>query len=76
MKEQLINEQFNIIRKNITKYRKQKNLTQEKLAELIDCCTDYMAEIESKTKNKRFSLAILIKISISLNVPIEKFFIK
>ena len=65
---------YNLIRDNIRKYRKEKKLTQEQLSELIDISTDYMNEIESKTKNKTFSLVIVAKISYYLNIDFYKFF--
>ena len=65
---------YNLIRYNIRKYRKENNLTQEQLAELIDISNDYMCEIESRTKNKTFSLVIVAKISYYLNIDFYKFF--
>ena len=65
---------YDLIRNNIRKYRKENNLTQEQLAEIIDISNDYMCEIESRTKNKTFSLVIVAKISHYLNVDFYKFF--
>lgn len=65
---------YNLIRNNIRKYRKENKLTQEQLAELIDISNDYMCEIESRTKNKTFSLVIVAKISYYLKIDFYKFF--
>lgn len=65
---------YDLVRNNIRKYRKEKNLTQEQLSELINISNDYMCEIESKTKNKTFSLVIVAKISHYLNIEFYKFF--
>ena len=65
---------YDVIRKNIIKYRKQLNLTQRELAEGIGHSEDYITEIESPTKKKTFSLAIVFKISIFMQIPIEDFF--
>lgn len=38
---------YDIVRKNIKKYRKEKGFTQQKLAEEADISMDYLAEIKS-----------------------------
>ncbi len=73
-KEQNVNYTYNIIKKNIKIFRKEKKITQEKLAELINISSDYMNEIESYRKEKRFSIRILCDISLTLNIPIYLFF--
>ena len=65
---------YDIIRANIKKYRKEKNLTQQKLAEMADISHDYLAEIESTKRRKTFSIAVLGRISNALNVSIKNFF--
>jgi len=65
---------YDILRKNIRKYRKEKGYTQAKLATEADLSTDYICEIESKIKNKSFSIATLGRISDALDIKIEKFF--
>ena len=67
---------YDIIRKNIRKYRKEKALTQRKLAEMSDLSEDYITEIESKTKHKSFSIEALGRIAESLDVNIKSFFDK
>ena len=67
---------YNVVRKNIKKYRKEKNFTQQKLAEETDLSVDYICEIESLTKNKSFSIATLGRIADILEIDIKDFFNK
>ncbi len=67
-----------IIGKNIKKYRKlyknkDFNMTQEKLAELINVSVSHISSLESNKTKKGISISNLYKISIVLNVPIHKF---
>ncbi len=68
----MTNSTIKIIQENIKKFRKQQNLTQEKLSELCGISTDYLSEIERGKKVP--SLKRLIKIAETLNVPMSKFF--
>ncbi len=68
----MTNSTTKIIQQNIRKFRKQQNLTQEKLSELCGISTDYLSEIERGKKIP--SLKRLIKIAETLNVPMSKFF--
>lgn len=67
---------YDIVRKNIKKYRKEKGYTLQKLAEEAEMSMDYLAEIESEKRKKSFSLAILGRIAEVLDVDIVKFFDK
>lgn len=58
---------------NIAKYRKQKGLSQNQLAELVNVSREHIAKIETAKKNS--SLHLLFKISDALNIPEYKFFI-
>ena len=62
--------------KNIKKYRKEKNVRVMDLAEAVDVCPDYIKRMESETGIKNISLTTLYKISVVLDVGIEKFFEK
>ena len=69
---------YNIIGKNIKKYRKitiieGKKLTQEKLAELINVSVSLISNVESNKSKKGISITNLYKISVVLNIPISKF---
>ena len=65
---------YDVVRKNIKKYRKEKGYTLQKLAEEADMSMDYLAEIESDKRKKSFSLAILGRIADTLDVDIIYFF--
>lgn len=72
---------YSIIGKNIKYYRKLyslnvEELTQEHLAELANVSTSLIGNLESKKTYQGISIYNLYKISLILNVPIEKFFIK
>ena len=67
---------YNIIGKNIKKYRKAKHLTQQQLADKADLSVDYVCEIESLTKNKSFSIVTLGRIADVLETDIKDFFTK
>lgn len=68
-----------IIGKNIKKYRTLYNknnikMTQEKLAEAINVSVSLISSLESSKTRKGISISNLHKISIVLEVPINKFF--
>ena len=48
---------YDVIRKNIKKFRKEKGFTQIRLAEEAELSPDYICEIESLKKQKSFSIA-------------------
>ena len=50
---------YDIVRKNIRKYRKEKGFTQQRLADEADMSIDYLAEIESVKRKKTFYVAKL-----------------
>ena len=73
-------ELYSIIGKNIRYYRKlysinKDELTQEKLAELVNVSTALIGNLESKKTYQGISIYNLYKISKVLEVPIESFFI-
>lgn len=65
---------YDIVRKNIKKFRKEKGYTQQKLSEEAGISIDYLAEIESEKRKKSFSLAVLGRIADVLEVDIKNFF--
>lgn len=67
---------YNVIRKNIKKFRKEKHYTQQQLADAADLSVDYVCEIESLTKNKSFSIVTLGRIADVLEIDIREFFNK
>ena len=61
----------------LLKYRleyKDEKITQEKLAELINVSVSLISSLESNKTKKGISINNLYKISLVLNVPIDKFF--
>ncbi len=67
---------YDIVRKNIKKFRKEKGYTLQRLSEEAEMSMDYLAEIESEKRKKSFSLAILGRISEVLEIDITRFFEK
>lgn len=66
---------YDIVRKNIKRYRKEKGYTQQRLADEVGMSIDYLAEIESEKRRKTFSLATLGRIADVLEIDIKDFFI-
>jgi len=62
---------YNIIRKNVKKYRKQRNLISSDLATAIGITDEYMRRLESEKANCGFSFETLYKISIALDVTLD-----
>ena len=67
---------YDIIRDNIKKYRKEKNLTQQDLADLAGISRQYVTDIENENRNKHITIAILGRIADAMNFNIELFFKK
>ena len=61
---------------NVRKYRKLAGITQEQLAVDIDMSYDYLRRFESQRGKEGLSLKSLYKISIVLDIPMNKFFEK
>lgn len=64
---------YNIIGKNIKKYRKKKGWTQRQLAESLLLSDSFIAKLESVT-HQTISIDTLEQIANILEVPITKFF--
>ena len=65
---------YNIIRKNIKKYRILQDLTQQELADMIEVSRGYVCDIENESRGKHLTIAILGRISEALNIEIGNFF--
>ena len=65
---------YGIIRENIRKYRKAKNLTQQNLADMTDISREYICDIENESRNKHITIALLGRIAEALEVDISVFF--
>lgn len=66
---------YELVSYNIKKYRKEKNFTQAKLAELTNLSHEFIRRIESKKGEKKFTLLTIYKISLALNIDLYNFFI-
>jgi Predicted transcriptional regulators len=68
------NDIYNTIRRNIKKYRKEKDLTSAKLAEMVGLSHDFLRQIESENTKRtyNFSVETLYKISVALGVGLDK----
>lgn len=67
---------YDIVRKNIRKYRKLANLTQQQLADAIDVSMHYISQIESANSTKYFTLVVIGRIADVLNIDIKLLFEK
>ena len=63
---------YGTIRKNIKKYRKEKKITAAQLAEMIDLSHDLIRQIESEKVAPNFSVDTLYRISIALEISVDK----
>lgn len=59
----------------IAYYRKLRGLTQEQLAEKIDCTPAFIGHVEAPNIRKAISMDTLFAIAKALNVPAYKFLI-
>ena len=66
---------YRIIRKNIRQFRLEQGLTQQDLADMTELSREYICDIENESINKHLTIAVLGRISESLNINICKFFI-
>ena len=62
---------YDVIRKNIKKYRKAQNMTSAELAELVDLSHDFIRQIESKKAAYNFSVDTFYRISVALGVSLD-----
>lgn len=65
---------YAVVRKNIKKYRIEKNITQAELAEKADLTHDYIRQIELNKVANTFSVQTLYDISVALDIEIGKLF--
>ena len=63
---------YDTIRKNIKKYRKEKGITSAQLAEMVGLSHDFIRQIQSEKVGYNFSVDTFVKISIALDVSLDK----
>lgn len=74
-KNKEINENIKeVVCQNVKKYRNEKNVRLMDLAEELGISPDYLKRIEAKNCRNNISLKTLYKISVLLDVSIDKFF--
>lgn len=67
---------YDIVRKNIKKYRKINGITQQELADKIGVSMHYISQIESAKPYKYFTLIVIGRIADALNIDIKDLFDK
>lgn len=65
---------YSVIRRNIRKYRKERKLTQQDLADLTGISREYICDIENESRNKHITIAYLSRIADALEVDIALLF--
>ncbi len=65
-----------VVARNVRKYRKIAGITQEQLALDIGISNDFLRRFETTQGKEGMALNTLYKISIVLNVPMDKFFVE
>ena len=65
---------FDIIRHNIKKYRKLRNLTQQQLADKAGLTMNYISKIESQKMQRGFTIVSLTRIADALELDIKYLF--
>lgn len=65
-----------LVARNVRKYRKMAGITQEQLAIDIGVSNDFLRRFETTFGSEGMSLNTLYKISIVLNVSMDKFFVE
>ena len=66
---------YTIIRRNIRKFRIERNLTQQDLADMTELSREYICDIENEKRGKHLTIAVLGRIAEALNVDIREFFV-
>lgn len=72
----MINKEYLTLVENIKSYRKYKNISQERLAELADLSSSYIKQIESARDFKNLTLCSIFKIAKALDIDVIKLFEK
>ena len=65
---------YRIVRNNIKKFRIEKQLTQQDLADMIEVSRQYVCDIENEKRVKHPTIAIVGRIADALHIEITNFF--
>ena len=63
---------YDVIHRNIKKYRKEKRMTSAQLAEAVGLSHDFIRQIESEKTRYNFSVETFYKISVALGVSMNQ----
>ena len=66
---------YKIVRRNVRKFRLEKKLTQQDLADMTELSREYICDIENENRNKHLTIAVLGRIAEAMNVHIVNFFV-
>lgn len=66
---------YKIVRKNIKRFRNERKLTQQDLADMTELSREYICDIENEKRNKHLTIAVLGRIAEAMNVHIVNFFV-
>ena len=69
---QFDNNIYDTIRKNIKKYRKERGITAAQLSEMVGVSHEFIRQIESEKVANTFSVDTLYRISVALDVSLDK----
>ena len=62
---------YDVIRRNIKKYRKERGMTSAQLAEIVGLSHDFLRQIESEKTRNNFSVETFYNISVALEVSMD-----
>lgn len=65
---------YTIIRENLRKFRLEKKLTQQDLADMTELSREYICDIENESRNKHPTISVLGRIAEALEIDIRNFF--
>jgi len=63
---------YDIIRRNIRKYRKERGITSAELAEMTGLSHDFIRQIQSEKSRYNFSVETFYRISVALDVSMDE----
>ena len=66
---------YQIVRKNIRRFRLDRKLTQQDLADMTELSREYICDIENENRNKHLTIAVLGRIAEAMDVHIVNFFV-
>lgn len=65
---------YTIIRQNIKRFRRQKILTQQNLADMTGMSREYICDVENEKRKKHLTIAVLGRIADAMKIDVTEFF--